>query len=195
MLKMTDFKFFSLDKANEARGLVVVIDVLRAFSTAAYAFNRGAVKIIPVDGVDEALQLRKRMSGLLLMGKVGGVKPPELDFGNSPATISTLDLNGKIIIQRTSAGTQGIVLAINADKLFAASFVVAKATAETIQRLHPDMVSFIVTGESLGRDGDEDRACGEYIKALIKGQKVDHNVFTQRVANSSVGRFFLGEPA
>jgi 2-phosphosulfolactate phosphatase len=31
-----------LDGAKTARGLTVVIDVFRAFSTAAYAFDRGA---------------------------------------------------------------------------------------------------------------------------------------------------------
>lgn len=191
MLIMTDFKYFSLDKANQANGLVVVIDVLRAFTSAAYAFNGGAEKILPVAGVKEALQLRKRIPGSLIMGEVGGVKPPEFDIGNSPASISKLNLNRKIIIQRTSAGTQGIVLAKNADQLFAASFVVAKATAETIHRLNPEVVSFIITGESMGRDGDEDRACGEYIQKLINDWAADHTAFIHRVGTSSAGRSFL----
>ncbi len=188
---MTEFKYFSLDEANQARGLVVVIDVLRAFTTAAHAFNVGAEKILPVAGVKDALQLRKQLPSSLIMGEVSGVKPPEFDFGNSPAKISTLNLDGKTMIKRTSAGTQGIVLAINADQIFAASFVVAKATAKIIQRLDPDVVSFIVTGESMGRDGDEDLACGEYIQALIHDQAADHSAFTQRVTNSSAGRLFL----
>lgn len=192
MLIMIDFKYFSLDEANRARGLVVVIDVLRAFSTAAYAFNAGAEKIMPVAGVEEALQLKQRIPGSLVMGEVDGVKPLEFDFGNSPADISTLDLNGKTMIQRTSAGTQGIVLAENAKQLFAASFVVAKATAKKIQRLNPEVVSFIITGESLGRDGDEDRACGEYIHALIEDPAADHTAFIDRVGNSSAGKSFLG---
>ena len=191
MLLMTDFIFFSLDNAHEASGMVVVIDVLRAFTTAAYAFNVGAEKILPVAGVEEALDLKRQIPGSLIMGEIDGIKPPEFDFGNSPAYIKTRDLSERIMIQRTSAGTQGIVRSKKHDQLFAASFVVAKATAETIQRHRPDVVSFIITGESIGRDGDEDRACGEYIQALVYDQRVDHTAFTQRVSGSSAGRSFL----
>jgi 2-phosphosulfolactate phosphatase len=187
---MTAFKYFILDDAHQAFGLVVVIDVLRAFTTAAHAFNCGSEKILPVARVEEAFQLRKRMAGSLIMGEVGGIKPVEFDFGNSPGEISGMDLRGRTLIQRTSAGTQGILRAENADRLFAASFVVARATALQIQQIAPEVVSFIVTGESQGRDGDEDRACGEYIQSLIMGEAHDPRVFTQRVASSSVGQFF-----
>jgi len=79
---------------------------------------------------------------------------------------------------------------VHADRLFAASFVVAQATARQILQIRPEVVSFIVTGESIGRDGDEDRACGEYIQSLIMGEGHDPRIFTQRVATSSVGQFF-----
>jgi 2-phosphosulfolactate phosphatase len=59
------FHYTNLETCHEATGLVVVIDVLRAFSNAAYAFSRGAKEIYPVGGVEEALQLRHRShSGL-----------------------------------------------------------------------------------------------------------------------------------
>jgi hypothetical protein len=49
-------------------------------------------------------------------------------FGNSPFEISDLDFWGKTIIQRTSAGTQGIVeAATKAERLYAASLVTAEA--------------------------------------------------------------------
>lgn len=190
---MTNFKYFSLDEVNHAEGLVVVIDVLRAFTTAAYAFNIGVQKILPVAEVNQALKLRTQNPGSLIMGEVDGVKPPAFDYGNSPASISKLKLRDKIMIQRTSAGTQGIINACNADLIIAASFVVAKATAEEIRRLDPDKVSFVITGKSMGRDGDEDRACGEYIQALISNQVIDPEVFTNRVKYSSAGRWLINE--
>ena len=193
MLNMINFEYFFLDEAYQAEGLVVVIDVLRAFTTAAYAFNVGVQKILPVAEVNQALNLRRQIPGSMIMGEVDGIKPPAFDYGNSPASISKLYLNDKIMIQRTSAGTQGIVLALNADQIFAASFVVAKATAEAIRRLNPDKVSFVITGKSLGRDGDEDRACGEYIQALISNQSVDSKAFINRVRYSSAGRSFIDE--
>jgi 2-phosphosulfolactate phosphatase len=89
---MTAFKFFTLDEALMASGLVVVIDVLRAFTTAAHAFDRGAEKILPVASVKEAFQLRKRLPGSFIMGEVDGIKPEGFDFGNSPDQISAMDL-------------------------------------------------------------------------------------------------------
>jgi len=40
------------------------------------------------------------------------------DFGNSPSSITEEQICGKEIIHTTSAGTQGIVNAFNADSLF-----------------------------------------------------------------------------
>lgn len=188
---MIDFNYYTLNEARNATGVVVVIDVLRAFTTAAHAFDVGAIKILPVAGVDEAVQLRKEIPGSLIMGEVDGEKPAGFDFGNSPTAISELDLSGRILIQRTSAGTQGIVSALNADQVLAASFVVAKPTAEVILRFNPAVVSFVITGESMGRDGDEDRACAEYIQEMVKGETPDPAFFIQRVSRSTAGRSFL----
>lgn len=188
---MTDYNFYPLDGAPLARGVVVVIDVLRAFTTAAYAFDAGAIKILPVAGVVEAIQLRKSLPGSLIMGEVDGIKPAKFDFGNSPDQIRQHDLRGKTLIQRTSAGTQGIVRAVKAEMIFAASFVVAKATAEHVRQIAPPEVSFIITGESMGRDGDEDLACSEYIRALITGEISIPETFTCRVKHSSAGKGFL----
>jgi len=42
------FIYTNLETCREATGTVVVIDVLRAFSNAAYMFSRGAKEIHPV---------------------------------------------------------------------------------------------------------------------------------------------------
>ena len=185
------FKYLSLSSGAAAQGVVVVIDVLRAFTTAAYAFNQGVEKIIPVGTVQEALALKEQIPGSLLMGEEGGIKPAGFDLGNSPAEILKHDLSNKILIQRTSAGTQGLVQSGAETTLIAASFVVARATAEFLNNLNPDRVSFIITGKSSGRDGDEDLACAEYIAALIQNQTVNPDKFTSRILTSSVGRGFL----
>jgi 2-phosphosulfolactate phosphatase len=44
--------------AATAVGTTVIIDVFRAFTTAAVALSRGARRIIMVDGLDKALALR-----------------------------------------------------------------------------------------------------------------------------------------
>jgi len=193
-LTIPKFNYLSLDQASHAEGVVVVIDVLRAFTTAAYALDNGASRIFPVGTVEEAFNLQRLVPNSLIMGEVGGRKPDGFDFNNSPMTVSELDLSGKSLIQRTTAGTQGIIKAENAQTLFAASFVVAGATAEFLRRANPAQVSFIISGQSFGRDGDEDRACGEYIEALMRGYQPDPEAYTERVMTSTVGRAFnLGQ--
>lgn len=187
---MAIVNYYSLSEAHLARGVVVVIDVLRAFTTAAYAFESGAKEIFPVASVTDALALRERLPGYLVMGEVDGHKPDAFDFGNSPSAIRRADLHNRSMIQRTSAGTQGILRAVHAEQCYAASFVVAGATAQRLRALAPDVISFIVTGESLGRDGDEDRACGEYIEALCRGYAPDSDKYTRRVLTSTVGMDF-----
>ena len=191
---MTKFKYYSLSEAHLARGIGVVIDVLRAFTTAAYAFNAGAISIFPVSDIGEALELKALYPDALTMGEDQGYKPECFDFGNSPGEISRINLKGKRLIQRTSAGTQGIVKAVNAEMIAAASFVVAKSTADYLQLLKPDIISFIITGASYGYDGAEDQACGEYIEALVKNLQPKADEFVVRVKTSTVGQaFFSGQ--
>src|SRR5690349_24909649 len=102
-----------------ATGIVVAIDVIRAFTTAAFALAAGARDIVPVGTVEQALELRARFPGALLMGEVGGYPIDGFDFGNSPTALLGRDLAGRRLIQRTSAGTQGLVLSLRADELFA----------------------------------------------------------------------------
>lgn len=188
---MTKFFYYPLSNVQMASGVTVVVDVLRAFTTAAYAFGAGADEIYPVGTIDEALKLKTELPNGLTMGEVDAKKPEAFDFGNSPAAINKQKLQGKIMIQRTSAGTQGIVQAVNADNLLAASFVVASATANYLRWLETSSISFIITGDSLGRDGDEDRACAEYIAALVSGHQPNPDIFIERVKKSTVGRLFL----
>jgi 2-phosphosulfolactate phosphatase len=100
-----------LDGATRAIGTVAVIDVFRAFTTAAVALANGASRIVMVRSVEEAPALRDARMGQICMGEVRGRAPLGFDFADSPFEISTVDFRRKTIIQRTSADTQGIVAA------------------------------------------------------------------------------------
>lgn len=175
------FNYTSLETCHTASGLVVVIDVLRAFSNAAYAFSRGAKEIILVGTVEEALGLKSQFPNAKVMGEVGGLPPAGFDFGNSPTQIREEDLTGFTLIQRTGAGTQGAVRCVNADIMLASSFVVAGATIQHVIKLKPIKVTFVITGKDYN---DEDLACAEYLETQFKGQQVDTKPFIQRVYNS-----------
>ena len=186
--------YILLDDCEHATGVVVVIDVLRAFTTAAHAFHAGVKRIWPVSKVSEARALQQTMSHALLAGEEHGLPIPGFDFGNSPTQFVGMDLQGREMIQRTTAGTQGLVRSVNAEFLFAASFVCAQATVNAILQLQPANVTFVITGQFPGNPGDEDWACAEYLATLLQGDAPDPTPWLQRVRKSFIAQRFLQSP-
>ncbi len=184
------FHYTTLETCDAATGLVVVIDVIRAFTSAAHCFAQGAEKIYPVGTIDEALKIKQENPEVLACGEVGGIPPKGFDFGNSPEQILNLDLRGRTIVQRTSAGTQGIIRSMNAGNMLAASYVVASATVKYIQLHEPQEVTFVVTGKTFAEGGDEDQSCAEYLEALIRGEWPNPEPFLERVRNSGDAKLF-----
>ncbi len=185
-----NFQYTTLANCSDATGVVIAVDVLRAFSTAAFAFSRGANKILPVGTLEEAYQIKARLPDSLALGEVDGKLIPGFDYGNSPTQIRKLDLTGKTLIQRTSAGTQGLVRSGKARHLLAASFCVASATVKYIRELAPEAVTFVVTGQIGDGFGDEDQACAEFLETLLRGASPDPEPFIQRVYQSKDGSLF-----
>jgi 2-phosphosulfolactate phosphatase len=138
-----------LEGATRATGTVAIIDVFRAFTTAAVALANGAARILMVGTVEDALALRGAGVGQICIGEVQGRAPKAFDFGNSPFEISGVDFKGKTIIQRTSAGTQGIVAAASrAARLYAASLVTAEATVRALLSGSPDQIALVAMGDN-----------------------------------------------
>ena len=189
------FKIHSLETAREARGVAVVIDVLRAFTTAAVATALGAKEIRCVGTIEDALALKRELTNVLVMGEVDGYAIPEFDLNNSPLRLRDSDIRGKTLIQRTTAGTQGLIRAENAEILFAAALVTASATAERVRALDPREVHFIATGITADGRGDEDVACAEVIRDLILGLPLpDPEALAERIRASKNGLRF-SDPA
>jgi 2-phosphosulfolactate phosphatase len=108
------------------------------------------------------------------MGEVHGRAPDSFDFGNSPFEVSTVDFQGKTIVQRTSAGTQGIVeAATKAERLYAASLVTAEATVRALLSASPDRVSLVAMGENGLKRTDEDELCAIHLRNRLEGRSGD----------------------
>lgn len=181
--------YCTLDDVSHCTGTVVVIDVLRAFTTAAVALAGGAGPYELVGTVDQAHRRRDERPDTLLVGEVEGHTAPGFDHGNSPTQLSRVDVRGRPVVQRSTAGTQGVVRARSATRILTTSFAVAGATARALAG--DDEVWFCVTGAHSGRDGEEDRACGEYIAALLADHgPVDPGPYVDRVAASDAAAFF-----
>jgi 2-phosphosulfolactate phosphatase len=147
--------------------VVVVVDVIRAFTTAAVAFERGATEIVCAPSVEAARVLWRLHSDRLLVGETSGIRPPGFDFGNSPSEISMAQLDGRILIQATSNGTRGLVRHPNPAALLAVSAVNAAATARWIRDTHAGTRCTIVCTGSTA----EDWACARYLSGLLEGSK------------------------
>ncbi len=183
----------TLGSGKDATDLAVVIDVLRAFTTAAYIFNAGTEEIFLVSGVQEAFDLRQNIPECLLSGEVDGYKIPGFDLGNSPSEITGKNFTGKRVIQRTSAGTQGVIRASNAQTVLTAALTNLSATVRYIKKLSPRKVTLIQTGLFPERGaGDEDVACADAIEAMLSGRALDLDHITRRVRFSFSGLHFDG---
>lgn len=170
---------------------VVVIDVLRSFTTAAVALSRGAAGVYPVAGLLPAQALAASLPCSFSIGAIGGGDPaPGFASGNSPAQLLTADLTGRPVVMSTAAGVRGLQRFRHARRLFAASLVCARATAAAIRSQGADEVCFVITGEWVDRDGDEDIACADYIETLLRGGTPDPEHHAERVRRSDFGQRF-----
>lgn len=170
---------------------VIVIDVLRSFTTAAVALARGARAIYPVEGIAAAVTLANSLPNALFVSAVAGGDPvPDFDFGNSPSQLMAADLTGKSIVLSTAAGVRGLQRFRGIRRLFAGSMVCARATADAIRVAGAKDVCFVITGDWVDRDGDEDIACADYLEALLRGEQPDAEHYARRVRDSDFGRRF-----
>ncbi|MEN3374123.1 2-phosphosulfolactate phosphatase [Dechloromonas sp. ZS-1] len=171
---------------------VVVIDVLRSFTTAAVALAGGAACVRPVEGGAAAIAVAERLPDAVTVGAVAGGDPaPGFAYGNAPAELLGIDLAGRQVVMSTAAGVRGLQRFVHAPALYAASLVCARATAALIRQAGAQEVCFVITGEWVDRDGDEDVACADYIEALLRGSQPDPTVYARRVRESDFGRRFL----
>lgn len=179
-----------LDGARQAHGLTVIIDVFRAFSTACYAYNAGAAKIIPVGSIDLAYRLKEQNPDYILLGERNEQKPAGFDFGNSPSLLDAEKITGKTLVHTTSSGTQGIANATNAAGIITGSFVNAGAIVRYIRQQNPDVVSLVCMGYACEYPTDEDTLCAEWIKNELEGRCIDFAAMVEIIRNGSGARFF-----
>jgi 2-phosphosulfolactate phosphatase len=182
-----------IEGARRARGTVVIVDVFRAFTTAAVALARGAARIIMVAEIEEALRLRDEDVGDICVGEVNGIRPEGFDYGNSPYEMTQALLKDKVVIQSTRAGTTGVAAATQAEAVYAGSFVVADATAKAILRDDPACVTIVAMGWNARVRTDEDELCALYLRNLMQGRRPDPDALRKLVLASGEAVKF-GDP-
>jgi 2-phosphosulfolactate phosphatase len=173
--RQPEVRLLSLEEgAAVAAGTGVVIDVFRAFTTMAVAFERGAKRVIVVGDIETALGLKRAGAVDVCVGERHAAKPLGFDFGNSPATLARAELRGSRIALTTSNGTRGLLAAGGATRLFAGALVNAEATVAAIEADRPRLVSLVAMGSRTGRAA-EDEICALYLRSRLLGHRPDRS--------------------
>jgi 2-phosphosulfolactate phosphatase len=170
----------------------IVIDVIRAFTAAHVAFLRGVHEILLVNTVDEAFTLKGRHPGYLLAGEVEGLPIKGFDLDNSPHTFSVADIAGKTLVQKTTNGVKGTLLALGADTVLVTGLSNAKNAALYARRIAAGRAQCTVNVVATHPVYDDDLACAEYIRAVLLGSNdVSLHDTLQRIRKSEPAQKFF----
>lgn len=181
-----------IEDVEKARGLVVVIDVLRAFTTVCYLIKNNASKIIPVSSIEDAYKFKKERPDYILIGERNGIVPKSFDYGNSPAEIEKVDFTSKTVILTTTLGTQAITRITNADEIITGSFVNASAIIRYIKKSKYKTLTFVCTNGSDKRN--EDYMCAKYLKSCIEGKTTNFRQIKKNLMNHPIAHGFIKKP-
>jgi len=183
-----------IEGSKQAEGLAVVIDVFRAFTTAAYIIDNGAERIIPVKTLEEAFELKRQHHDWVLMGERDGKQVPGFDYGNSPYDVKDADFTGYTVIQTTSAGTQGLMNAMHVtDEVLPGSFVMADAIVEYIRQRNPKTLSLVAMGWNGKNVAPEDESLAQYIEDKLTGVEPDFEAMKAEIRAHPEGAKFFDE--
>ncbi|MBN2032747.1 MAG: 2-phosphosulfolactate phosphatase [Deltaproteobacteria bacterium] len=163
--------------AREASGLVVIIDVFRAFSCEPLFFHFGAARVILEADAARALATKINHPKVVLVGEVDEVPLDGADLGNSPSEIILKGerlFKDKTVIHRTTAGVTGATAALDrTDEVILGSFMTAKAVVNYIKGKTPSLVTLVAMGDRAEHKAFEDEACADYIEHLLTGKPYD----------------------
>jgi 2-phosphosulfolactate phosphatase len=136
-------------------GTAVVIDVLRAATTVAYALDAGANEVVACLEVADALALAEQLppDQIVLGGEREGLPIDGFDLGNSPEDYTPDRVGSKTVIFTTSNGTRAMIHARQADEVLVASFVNASAI---VRRLIDRQHVYILCAGTDGKISEDD---------------------------------------
>jgi 2-phosphosulfolactate phosphatase len=175
--------------------ITIVIDVIRAFTVAHHAFLQGVRQIFLASTIAQARQIKKENPDYLLAGEIkNGLPIAGFDLDNSPHHMQQKNLSGKTLVQKTTNGVRATLNCLSSNHIFVTGFTNAKNTAafvrEKIQGDRRKTVNIIASHSS----GDDDLACGEYIKSILEDSNtISIQEVKNRIKQSHVAEKFFDE--
>jgi len=136
------FTPFELAPDTVAGRAAVVIDILRASTVTAIAFQNGAKEIYPAGSLEDAEELAGRLADKnpLLCGEREGFIVPGYDLGNSPLEYTPKKIGGRTLIHASTNGTGAMVATAQAAHRYMVGLVNSRAVVEEIARTGLDLV-------------------------------------------------------
>jgi len=189
-----------IEGAQRAQGLVVIIDVFRAFTVTPILFYLGAEKVRFVHNPEEAFLIKKNHDEIILAGEMNEQLVPGFDLGNSPSELIKKPkgfLKGKTVVQRTTAGVTGVINALNkVQEVILGSYVMAKAISRYIlaQNPLPEVVTLVAMGRRGITQSPEDEGCADYLEHLLKDRNYNSlETLKSIVFNETAQKFIRGD--
>lgn len=180
-------KLFGIEGARQSKGITVIIDIFRAATVSAFLLEKNVKEIIPVSTKEEAFEYKRKNPSYILVGEEMGYKIKGFGYGNSPFEISKAkNLHGKIIVHRSSMGTQGIVNATKAAEIIFGSFVSASAIVNYLishknqevsivaldgPRTEDDVFAGYLIGELTGKERKNIKDIIKYLKQFPRASR------------------------
>lgn len=125
--------------------VVLVVDVIRATTTAAAFLEAGASALYLTSTLEAARAFKA--SDVALAGEEGGLRPTGFDYGNSPREAKEAPVGGKTVVMCTTNGTKAAHLAARSAKhVLLASLYNAHAAARLANQLAKEEVAILCAG-------------------------------------------------
>jgi 2-phosphosulfolactate phosphatase len=150
----------------------LVVDIIRASSVVVTFFDEGGRVLVPVESVERARAVRKKMGpGWLLMGERDAVPPEGFDLGNSPrALLGGIPKEYSGAVMTTSNGTRAWIRACKTGHpVLCAGACNASAAVE--KALDGGNAIGILCAGREGRAAMDDTACAGLLVSLILSKK------------------------
>lgn len=163
-------EYLNLHSRDLSQTACIVFDILRATTTMLTALANGALEMIPVSEIPEALALREKDSRLLLAGERGGVRivaaqtgGVDFDFGNSPREFIPEKVRGRRIAITTTNGTRALRACSHAAEIYVGSFLNLSALAKAVANSAQPNVLIICAGTADEASFEDTLAAGALV--------------------------------
>ena len=155
--------------------IYIVVDVIRATTSMAVMFDRGAARVLAAGSVEQAREAAQKIAGRLLCGERNVQRIPGFDYGNSPVQYSQLDLSGRELIMTTTNGTRAFYACPEKAPRMAGSFFNAGAVtayALALAKTRACNIHIVCSGES-DYFGLDDAVCAGYLALELQRLQAD----------------------